>query len=534
MRILFLLLLLGCVALAGNPGNGTYGPAVNPIGNGSGLTNVNVSTLAPGNTSTSNNWFGTFAGNGGGLTNLATGVTIGSNAPLGNIGPFSVNVTGGILSSKPGFVDNSAFCPWIPWGKVSQKAATNRAVVGILGDSTAANNLVYSSCWRHFMQNLWGLYGCAGMMLQPTAKNGNPNLFLPLWPYTNYWWGAGGYNDASANDGLLGQWAYWAPNGVGNVTSGGTAQFGQGADIPVNQATLYYVASPYGGTITFVADTVQGNYFTNCVNGFAASPVVKSVTMALPMANYYGFFATNNTSGTTNVILGCAYINTNMNGIVYCDMGGNGISPHLTLAQMNAVPTNLLTQFFAMLNLDICVYSKLDYGDPGAQTPTQMYTNIANIVNCFPTGTPFEFALNWMNPNLGTNELGGGMTTNNAVLTAFAVTNGDYLIDLASQFPNYSANLAAGLVGVGDINAHPTWYGACVEAAAAAELCHIPVTPWINIMDTGPGSIQTFPLEIVPQPGNGGSALLPNGWVLRITNMPTATGSSLMYWGSAN
>jgi hypothetical protein len=487
---------------------------------------------------------GSFIGNGVGLTNvtalsLVTGATVGSNAVLGQIGPWSLSVTGAVLSTKPPLINNSTFNPWIPFASVMAKAATNQAVVCVVGDSYAADNQVYSSWPRHFMQLLWGDFGCAGMALQPPTGTGNANYNV-LWPYTNYWWGSSGFSDVNANDANQAFGSAWNPNASGTVENPSMSvnyQLGIGANIPANQLVLYYVAWPGGTNGYFYPYSLGGNYGVPVAfNGYSPTPIVEAVTNNQSLIYWYSFYPTNAAppNGTlgTNIILGVEYRDTYANGIVYVNMGGNGpgTGGHLTLSYMNSISTNLQTEFFNLIHPDLVLYSKMDYGDPGATNPTCMYTNFCNIMNCFPSGTPIVATLEWPNADYGESVISGQMSTNNAILTAACQSNGWYCLDLASQYPNYAVNVSSGLLSPLD-DLHPSWLGAISLATTAASLCHIPISPAVSIMDTGPGAIETTPYEIVAPQNNGtGYGLWGNGNALHFTNVMTATGSNWMFY----
>jgi len=364
--------------------------AINATGTGSALQTNDTRAISLNNSS-----------------NIISGNVIGSaTAPPVNIGQY-LNTTGLVVSTEGFMVNNRSKHPAEAFAPVLAKAQTNQAVIIILGDSMSGYG-VYTSIAKWLAAMMQYNYGWAGdycFMPYGSGYVESTNRYV-----TNFWFGVSAFSTQASDAGNMGV-------SYQQAQQSGDPYFITEAH-PANQATLFWVQQPFGGTMNwqeFPLPSRELNGFNvpmmvtlNC-NGAGTNMFRTNIAVALNPTNRWFFSGAGNTTGT-NIIIGSGFGNTNSTGFVIYWLGDNGqmaAGGSTTLSEMASVGTNLLREFSALVKPDAILYNAKDWPE---ENTVQTYTNAMTAV-------------------LGTNGLA---QTNTAVIifstmpsSSFTMTTGD-------------------------------------------------------------------------------------------------------------
>lgn len=333
---------------------------------------------------------------------------ISTNFSLGSTNLNAAYLTGTIpLASLPSNLEtNLADIGWHTRRLYNQVCAMSsnyfpaQASVVLYGDSM----VTWMSTWMGpamqvatDLQDTFGVAGVGGHLMSyssaigPVISHYHTNLF----EYTN--WLTGAYYEIQ-------------PGGMLPYAAYGNGFF------QANRAIIWYIVETNGGTITVKSASATT---TNSLGSFscAAAERAGAVTNFDFATDYVFLKLTNSGASGTAYILGTALIDTNKPGVVIYQMGYGGIE----LTNTARTPASIMNPIIRQINPDLVI-------SEFKETSTNGYhAALGTVLNLWNSVTNSDWLYLASSPTAG--DTTGLNPANNAVLRAFAATNGQGFFD---------------------------------------------------------------------------------------------------------
>ena len=487
-------------------------------GNGSGLTNLPAATAIagvlppeniPGTNDTSKApiispvFQGVVTGNLAGGTNLPlAGISV-AGAVAGNVLTFNGNapvwtapglggVAAGALSLSSAWSNAMLFPPATGGGarSLQQLQFGNTPVRGLfLGDSMSElGNAGLPSAGYQMAQNLRLTYGDVGVSLNGfDTSYGNPACWNSSRPEDPHFFSGNEDAVVYSSDGTNAVRALQVISPLGSVAM-------------VTQVGVYWMQGPLGGKIAVGHTSSTLGAETIYLDGFYSGPArVAFTNWSCPAASDNALYFTSLTG--TNVFLGGEFINPHARGFLPLPYARGGSS---LLGTLGPGTNNVATLFTAMAP-DFAIWHAKDYYEESNAALSNSlylvlsYTQLAKGTNTavLIVGTPPNTIPGPGDTSISQNLIESTIAYNNANV-------GWYYVDLYSQFPNFQAMEASGVMQPGGPHPAPG----------------IGTTAWANSLTSLMG---------LGSPGQSGGLILGNG--AGLTNLPL---SSISPGGAAN